>query len=299
MTFDKLLNYILKCAAGHGGSTDFKTVSCDLRDDIFGMSRDDFLELIPRIGIIPEIIEHDSKEEKLFTKVTEMVLARCYEEIGLRAGEYTQRSGVADVLAKSLYHGYSLVSDAKSFRLSRTAKNQKDFKVASMGGWKKDNDYAVLCCPYFQYPQKKSAIYKQAIENNVLLFSWEHFYFLMRHNIKEDYNLNLSYIWNYSKTLANTTTIEESKMNFLGKQNKFISKVLNVNESYLSDVFYDAKEIILTRGEIEKYSLLTQIDEIKGYSRKKAVNALIGALKLNEKILTIDKYLDTVRGKVL
>ena len=29
---------------------------------------------------------------------------------------------------------YSLVADAKAFRLSRTAKNQKDFKVQAMDG---------------------------------------------------------------------------------------------------------------------------------------------------------------------
>ena len=94
-------------------------------------------------------------------------LARCFAELGLKVSLYTTRRNNADVFAESRFHNYSLVSDTKAFRLSRTAKNQKDFKVESMNVWKRNNDYAVLYCPYFQYLKKKNAIYKQAIDYNV------------------------------------------------------------------------------------------------------------------------------------
>jgi type II restriction enzyme len=86
-------------------------------------------------------------------------LAKSLQELGIRASVNTERANCADVVGRSLYHEYSLVSDAKAFRLSRTARNQKDFKVKSLADWKIGNDYAVLVCPYFKYPKNSSQIY--------------------------------------------------------------------------------------------------------------------------------------------
>jgi hypothetical protein len=80
-----------------------------------------------------------------------------------------ERSNCADVVGKSVIHGYSFVGDAKAFRLSRTAKNQKDFKVKSMSDWRGDHDYSILVCPYFQYPKNNSQIYGQALDGNICL----------------------------------------------------------------------------------------------------------------------------------
>ena len=149
---------------------------------IFSLSRDEFLPIISEIGTIPESFQHDSSEEKLYAKVADIVLAKALQELGLSSNVIKTRANCADVIAKSQYHSYSLVGDAKAFRLSRTAKNQKDFKVQSMVHWKEDNDFAVLVCPLFQYPRSHSQIYTQALDGNVLLFSWEHLSFLIENS---------------------------------------------------------------------------------------------------------------------
>lgn len=136
-----------------------------------------FLNILEEIGTIPESIEHDSTEEKLFSKVSDIVLSRAFIEIGLNSKVLKERGNSADVFAESKFHGYSLVADAKSFRMSITAKNQKDFKINSLSKWKEDCEYSILCSPYFQYPKKTSQIYSQSMEVNVCLFSWEHFIF--------------------------------------------------------------------------------------------------------------------------
>ena len=123
----------------------------------------DFLDILAQIGTIPESLEHDSTAEKLFSKISDAVLARAFREIGLKSTVLKERGDSADVLAQSPIHGYTLVADAKAFRMSRTAKNQKDFKVAALSGWRKDYNYAVLCSPYFQYPSSSSQIYAQAL----------------------------------------------------------------------------------------------------------------------------------------
>ena len=83
---------------------------------------------------------------------------------------------------------------AKCFRLSRTAKNQKDYKVSNLSDWRgAENEYAVLVAPYFQYPQSVSQIYSKALDNNVCLLAWEHISIMLEENVKE----TESFHWNH------------------------------------------------------------------------------------------------------
>lgn len=41
-----------------------------------------FVETLKQIGTIPEFFEHDSTEEKLFSKASDAVLSRAFREIG-------------------------------------------------------------------------------------------------------------------------------------------------------------------------------------------------------------------------
>lgn len=86
---------------------------------------------------IPESYNHDSSEEKLYSKYTDALIAAAYDAIGLKSLVLTERADAADV--EVVGKDYSFVADAKVFRLSRTAKNQKDFKVQAMDGWKRGN----------------------------------------------------------------------------------------------------------------------------------------------------------------
>ena len=171
MNFTELRTEINSCIG-----LDFQTASSKLQNIIFNLQRADILELIVEIGTIPEDIGHDSTEEKLYTKASDILFAKALKEMNLEVSVLTQRADCADIVAQSHYHRYSLVGDAKAFRLSRTAKNAKDFKVTSMAHWRGDCDYSVLACPYYQYPKSNSQIYKDALDNNISLFSWEYLY---------------------------------------------------------------------------------------------------------------------------
>ncbi len=81
-------------------------------------------------GNIPESYGHDTSEEKLYSKYTDCLLSLAYNELGLKSLVLKERADAADV--EAFAKDYSFVADAKAFRLSRTAKNQKDFKVQAM-----------------------------------------------------------------------------------------------------------------------------------------------------------------------
>lgn len=90
----------------------------------------------------------------------------------------TERADAADV--ESFAKEYSFVADAKVFRLSRTAKNQKDFKIQAMDFWKRGKPFAMVVCPLYQLPSRNSQIYQQACMRNVCILSYSHLAVLTR-----------------------------------------------------------------------------------------------------------------------
>jgi len=123
-------------------------------------------------GAIPEIYAHDSSEEKLYSKYTDLLLSLAFNALGIRSLVLTGRADAADV--ECWADDYEFVADAKAFRLSRTAKNQKDFKVTAMSGWKRHRLHAMVVCPLYQLPSSSSQIYYQSINHQVCIFSFSH-----------------------------------------------------------------------------------------------------------------------------
>ncbi|NBU58955.1 MAG: HindIII family type II restriction endonuclease [Betaproteobacteria bacterium] len=157
---------------------DSSRVSRELKEEI---ERDGTVALIDHLhlcGTIPEHYGHDSSEEKLYSKYTDALLSAAYGHLGLTSIVLTERADAADV--EAVCPNYSLVADAKVFRLSRTAKNQKDFKIEAMHGWKRGKPHAMVVCPIYQLPSRSSQIYQQAIARNVCIFSYSHLSVLLQ-----------------------------------------------------------------------------------------------------------------------
>lgn len=130
-------------------------------------------------GAIPEEYGHDSSEEKLYSKYTDIVIHEAYTSMGFTSIVLKERADVADV--ECVCDEYSFVADAKAFRLSRTAKNQKDFKVQAMDNWKHGKPFAMVVCPVYQLPSRTSQIYQQAAERSVCISTYTHLAVLVRY----------------------------------------------------------------------------------------------------------------------
>ena len=118
--------------SGHFGQ-DSSRIESELNAEI---ARDGTVALLDHLhlcGAIPEQYGRDSSEEKLYSKYTDALLAAAFRQLGLVSLVLSERADAADV--EAVAKDYSLVADAKVFLLSRTAKNQKDFKVEAMHGW--------------------------------------------------------------------------------------------------------------------------------------------------------------------
>lgn len=294
MTFEELKIELSDCS-----SLSFPDATQRLQERIYALDRAHTIQLVSQIGSIPEDIGHDSTEEKLYAKVSDILLAKSLIEMNLEATVLTQRADCADVVAQSHYHRYSLVGDAKAFRLSRTARNAKDYKVNSMVIWKGDSEYAVLVCPYFQYPKSNSQIYKEALSGNIALFSWEYLYILLKEGIRESSSINLSALWNQSGIISKTTTVSNSKSCFLNQQNQNISKILKITPEKFYEYFNSVKELIVERGNTEIQYYEQEIERVKQLNREEAIAELLRNLKLESKIATIRGFIDQINVRDL
>lgn len=292
MTFKELRTEIYNCIG-----LDFQAASSVLQEKVFALSVADTLELISEIGAIPEDIVHDSTEEKLYTKVSDILLAKSLMEMNIEAKVLTQRGDCADVVAQSRNHKYSLVGDAKAFRLSRTAKNVKDYKIGSMDKWRGDCDYSVLVCPYFQYPKNKSQIYKDALNLNVSFFSWEYLYILLKEGVKESPSVNLSQLWNQSAIIGRTVTVENSKNNFLNRQDVNLAKILNIPVADFCKYFDEVKKRLIQRGNMEIKYYEQEMERVKSLDRDTAISEFLKSMKLDSKIITIKGFIDQISNE--
>ena len=170
-----------------------------------GISKETILKELIQVGIMPEVFSHDSSEEKLWSKFSDILLAKSLDCLGLRSEVLRTRGNSADVYSKT--KKYTIVSDAKCFRLSRTAKNQKDFKIKALDDWRRQDTYALLVSPLSQYPNDRSQIYSQALSHNVTLLSYAHLQFLIEKGVKG----NLEELWNVSKYIKTNYKPSEQK----------------------------------------------------------------------------------------
>ena len=238
-------------------------------------------------GILPEMFDHDSSEEKIWAKFSDIILSKALNHLGIKSSVLGARGNSADVFGQT--DEYTLVGDAKTFRLSRTAKNQKDFKVSALDSWKQGNNYAMLAAPLTQYPTKKSQIYAQAIEKNVTLISYTHLHFLLDFHNKQ----SLKPLWETGNILSKSSktdsqnsenywrAIDETTISIVGKKMEDLKKYKLLEIEKTKQIGNEG--IIYWKQKIDSFSKL---------SKEEAIRLLIKSEKIEAKIKTIEKAIN-------
>jgi type II restriction enzyme len=266
---------------GADSSLTFVSRSDRMKHLLDGVSEPDILEHLDHAGVIPESIGHDSTEEKLFAKYCDALLARSLSLIGMTSSVITERADAADVSAT--LDGYTVVGDAKAFRLSRTAKNQKDFKVEALNEWRKGADYAMLCSPLYQYPTTSSQIYWQATTYNVTLLSYTHLAFMIRNKPLD--NAALKLLWEVSRTIPRS----KDSSAYWKAVNSQVRAVCGASERDWEDALRLSKERLPDQAREQISYWEDQKRRVRELNHSEAVEMLITALKIDSKIETIAK----------
>ena len=240
-------------------------------------------------GNIPESYGHDTSEEKLYSKYTDNLLSLAYSALGLKSIVLKERADAADV--ETFAKDYSFVADAKAFRLSRTAKNQKDFKVQAMHGWKRGKPYAMVVCPIYQLPTSSSQIYQQATTQNVCIFTYSHLALLLTYSEvegKAKAEQLLKKIFETIKALnpsKNATDYWLAVNKTILSHSKKIEKIWEIEKGVATESISVAKEEALT-------FLAQEREKIMRMSHKEALKELIKVHKIDSRIKIINSISD-------
>jgi type II restriction enzyme len=278
---------IRKLSGNFGNDTD--KLEKELEAEIKKNGVSSLIDHLRLCGNIPESYGHDTSEEKLYSKYTDCLLSLAYTALGLKSLVLKERADAADV--EAFAKDYSFVADAKAFRLSRTAKNQKDFKVQAMHGWKRGKPYAMVVCPIYQLPTSSSQIYQQATTQNVCVFTYSHLALL----------LSYSEVEGQAKTQQLLKTIFET-VQALNPSKNATDYWLAINKAILSfskkiQPLWDIEKGVATESiAVAKEEALTFLaqerEKIMRMSHKEALKELIKVHKIESRIKTINAISD-------
>lgn len=265
-------------------TTDFPSMTIALGKGVLGLSKKDILLHLLEAGVIAERFRHDSTKEKLYAKYCNYLLSKSFSYLGIKSQVLEGRGNAPDVQGE-VVNKYTLVGDAKAFRLSRTAKNQKDFKVETLNTWRKDAhaNYACLAAPLYQYPFKESQIYDQAIRYNVTLISYTHLYFMIR--ASSGRRINLEPLWKAGKGLKPTRDADK----YWDTINRTMCTCLKIPIKAWEQAREKAQKILPQRANIEISFWESEKQKIVKLNREKAIKQLIKALGIDNKIKVIRK----------
>ena len=251
---------------------DAKRVEAELTSEI---DRDGVKAIIDHLrmcGNIPEQYGHVSSEEKLYSKYTDVVLAAALRQLDLNAVVLTERGDAADVEAVAPH--WALVGDAKAFRLSRTAKNQKDFKVEAMHGWKRGRQHALLVCPSYQLPMRSSQIYQSAIARDVTIISYGHLAALVALTAAKSSSSALAVLLAAMKCAEGQSPTKDAVFYWT-----LLNRTMIKTSSAFLDVFKIEKQATVEALAAAKEEALTALaaerDRVQRMSHQEAIAALI------------------------
>lgn len=274
--------------SGHFGN-DTEKLEKELEAEVKKNGVSSLIDHLRLCGNIPESYGHDTSEEKLYSKYTDCLLSLAYTALGLTSFVLKERADAADV--EAVAKDYSFVADAKAFRLSRTAKNQKDFKVQAMHGWKRGKPYAMVVCPIYQLPTSSSQIYQQATTQNVCVFTYSHLALL----------LSYSEVEGQAKALQLLKKIFET-VQALNPSKNATDYWLAINKTILSfskkiQPLWDIEKGVATESiSISKEEALTFLakerEKIMRMSHKEALTELIKVHKIESRIKIINAITD-------
>lgn len=278
------------CKVGKRFGEESDRVELELAAEVAKNGPNALLDHLRLCGDIPESYDHDSSEEKLYSKYTDSLLSECFKALGLKAIVLKERADVADV--EAFADSYSFVADAKAFRLSRTAKNQKDFKIQAMDGWKREKPYAMVVCPIFQLPTRSSQIYQQASTRNVCIFTYSHLAVLTSFAVlanKEGIEDVLLRVFEAVKHLnpskdagAYWSAINHTMLGY----DKRMEQLWSTEKLASGEALAIAKEIALTY-------LAQQREKIMRMSHEEALHELLRIRKIDSRMATIRSCGDT------
>ncbi len=268
---------------------DAKKVEDEISKEIKENGIDVLLGHLRLCGAIPEKYGHDTSEEKLYSKYTDVVIHEAYLAMGFDSIVLKERADVADVECAN--EDYSFVADAKAFRLSRTAKNQKDFKVQAMDNWKKGKPYAMVVCPVYQLPAKTSQIYQQASTRSVCISTYTHLAVYVRYAEMSSQEKAMELVYKVFQAIDAMNPSKDAGIYWQTVNREILGFDRKIKEIWQEEKKASVESICISKQEALTF-LAAERERIMRLSKQEAIREIIRHSKIENKIRAIRSVSD-------
>ena len=237
-------------------AVDIQSIVEEEKARIMRLSDDDFIEVMISC-FIPDLYSGMGKCEKLFTKLTELMVGEWWRRLG---GSYhlpTKKSGTEDV--ELIYGSVSIVCDAKVFRLGRSQKapNVKDFlKLASVRLWINNlNQFysengidrsvigGLVTYSSLHEWESDSEVYEECTNHDtpVVMLPYEVMALLLKH--KDRFRIDdFANIWQYKENHVQTSRVKANYWRYISSQ---ICSLLSINNAECANAIAEYHRRIL------------------------------------------------------
>ena len=263
---------------------DSDRIEQEISEDISGHGISILLSHLRLCGAIPEGYGHDSSEEKLYSKYTDIVIHEAYTAMGFSSLVLKERADVADV--ECVCDDYSFVADAKAFRLSRTAKNQKDFKVQAMDNWKHGKPFAMVVCPVYQLPSRTSQIYQQAAARSVCISTYTHLAVLVRYADRIGKSNTIKLLHNVFKAVQALNPSKNAEVYWQAVNHAFLDADPCIVDIWREEKIASLESILIARNEALDY-LAKERERIMKLCREEAIREVLQWRKLDNRLQAV------------
>ena len=261
-----------------------------VQKNIIELSDKDFIEVM--IGcFIPDVYRDQGKKEKLYTKISELLVGEWWRRMGGTYKLPTKKSGTEDV--EMILNDCSIVCDAKIFRLGRSQKapNVKDFlKLASVAKWmenlkdkyEKNNKLQKVLGGLVTYPslhewEKDSEVYQECSNSKVRVIMLPYEILALLLERKETFILNeFLNLWNYD-----IVDMKESKNkdDYWKIVTPFLCELLDIDEKTYGKTIEGYRKQILCAKKMYKKLIEDDIEE-----KRKAIEEDINSFSDTEEL---------------
>ena len=278
----------ISCLSDNFG-VDAEKVEEEIGQEIKNNGIDSLLGHLRLCGVIPERYGHDSSEEKLYSKYTDVVIHEAYLSMGFNSIVLKERADVADV--ECVNKDYGFVADAKAFRLSRTAKNQKDFKVQAMDDWKHGKSYAMVVCPVYQLPSRSSQIYQQAGARSVCIGTYTHLAVLARYAQITSKTQAMELVHEIFKTVEAMNPSKNASVYWQSINRSMLDFDKKISKIWVEEKMAAIESICISQKEALCF-LAQERERIMKLSKREAIKEVLKSSKIENKIKTIKSVTD-------
>lgn len=281
------INRIIQLSGNFG--VDAERIEDELSSEIKINGTDSLINHLRLCGAIPERYSHDSSEEKLYSKYTDVVIHEAFKAMGFTSIVLKERSGYADV--ECVTEEYSFVADAKAFRLSRTAKNQKDFKVQAMDNWKHGKPYATVVSPVYQLPSRTSQIYRQAATRSVLISTYTHLAVIVRYAVSTNVDNAIGVLQKIFQSVDHLNPSKSAADYWRTINSTLLSFDPVIAPLWREEKLALAESITLSKTEALEH-LASERERIMRLSRDEAISEILKSSRVENRIRAINKVSD-------